>query len=169
MIRCIQDLCLNHAAWLFKLAINQLHSRTASTASWNFARYQRHPGTLPGTRPDQIQPEPIEAISPAIARPAMLTWTDMPRWVRICEAAMFSSFTRVTSCPINFKHSQGDKLPPSAKLKISDEVVNVGTVPSVRFDVLPMVWDLSITNDGVLIMLGCKAAMMFSMLRSLSD
>ena len=117
----------------------------------------------------RIQPEPTEAISPAIARPAMLMWTDIPRSWRTCDALMFSSFMRVTSCPINFKHSQGDKLPPSAKLKTSDEVVNVGMVPSVRLDVLPMVWDLSITNDGDLIMFGCKAAMRFSMLRSLID
>ena len=117
----------------------------------------------------QIQPEPTEAISPAIARPAMLMWTDIPRSVRTCAALMFSSFMRVASCPINFKHSQGDKLLPSTKLKTSDEVVNVGMVPSVRCDVLPMVWDLSITNEGALIMLGCKAAMMFSMLRSLID
>ena len=87
----------------------------------------------------RIQPEPTEAISPAIARPAMLMWTDIPRSWRTCDTLMFSSFMRVTSCPINFKHSQGDKLPPSAKLKTSDEVVNVGMVPSVRLGVLPMV------------------------------
>ena len=56
------------------------------------------------------QEEPMEAISPAKIRPAMLTWTDIPRLVRNCVGLIASKL--MLSWPINFAHSLGDKLQP---------------------------------------------------------